>query len=297
MTRRSVCAIAVLLLAGFVSLAPAHTQESSDLETLLERLGRYLLAYEGDLSTVVASEHYEQREFAPIRGRRMMSGNPTEIVRERRLESDVAFLRLPDRTTWFGIRDVRTVDRKPVAPGPRRLVELMTHFGSGDTESEAAKIVAASAQYNLGTLRTINMPTTPLEVLHPDRHVQFIFALRGKDKIDGTETMKLGFEEFDVPTIIKGLDEAPLFTTGTAWVEPITGRLWRVALVIRPPREQRGLGVTDTTLRVDFMRHADLQMMVPKEMKEQFYVPRARGYGEARYSNYRRFSTGERLLP
>jgi hypothetical protein len=296
MTHRAAYATA-LLFVGAVRLGPIHAQDSDDLETLLERLGRYLLVYETELSAVVADEHYVQREFGYIRGRRLTSNNPTDVVRERRLESDVAFLRLPDRSTWFGVRDVKTVDRKPVASSPVRLVELMKQLGRVDIESDAAKIVVASAQHNLGTIRTINMPTTPLEVLHPDHHVQFIFKLRGRDRIDGVDTVKLGFEEFDVPTLIKGADEAPLFIVGTAWAEPASGRLWRVELVIRPPKEQRGFNMPDSTLRVDFMRHSELQMMVPKEMKEQFYVPRGRGYGEARYSNFRRFSTGARIVP
>jgi hypothetical protein len=273
-------------------------QSAGDMDIVLDRLGRYLIQYEAALTTVVADEHYVQREFRPPpRGRRTAGLNPGEAVNERTLDSDVAFLRLPGGATWFGVRDVRTVNRKPVTTSQQRLVELMKRLGRDDFENEAAKIVAGSAQYNLGMLRTINMPTTVLEVLHPDHHVQFIFRIRGKDTVDGTATTKLEFEEFDVPTLINGVDGTALFIKGTAWVESANGRLWRVELTVKPGKANRLVEGVENTLRVDFMHHAELDMLVPKEMREEFFVPRGRGTGRARYSNFRRFTTAARIVP
>ena len=90
--------------------------------------------------------------------------------------------------------------------------------------------------------------------------------------------------------MINSVDGEPLFIRGTAWVEPENGRLWRVQLAIKPKQVAGmppGLG---NSLRVDFMHHAALDVMVPKELSEEFFILGGRGNGRARYSNFRRFT-------
>ena len=286
-----------IAVVGMLSLA--RGQESEQLDTVLGRLGLYLLAYEGELSTVVASERYDQQEFRLMRGRmRNSTFTNTELVRARKLESDVAFLRLPGGASWMGVRDVRTVDGKPVTTDPSRLLALVKRFGRDYSDVEvAARIIAASSVHNLGGLRTINMPTTPLELLHPDHHVQYVFKLRGTDKIDGVMTSRLEFEEFDEPTIVGNPEGDPLFIHGTAWVETENGRLRRAQIAVRPKLDPRLPRNLETRLRVDYTFNAELKMLVPKEMSEEFFVFGGRGVGRAKYSNYRRFTTTGRIVP
>jgi hypothetical protein len=40
-----------------------------------------------------------------------------------------------------------------------------------------------------------------------------------------------------------------------------------------------------------------LGLLVPVLMREEFHVPRGRGVGVARYSNFRRFETSGRIVP
>jgi hypothetical protein len=291
-------AVAVSLLA-----APAAQPEADELELLLNRLGNYLLAYETALTTVIASERYEQQELRSPR-RRATLATLVEVARQRTLQSDVAFLRLPDGSSWLGVRDVREVNGRAVVNDEKRLAALVrelrgNRLAAGDERwlDDAARIVAASALYNLGTARTINMPTTPLAVLHPDHHVQFIFKLHGRDKIGGVMTSRIDFEEFDVPTLVNTPDGDPLFIHGSAWIEPANGRLWRAQLQVRPGPDARVRPTLDNGLRVDFAYNAELQMLVPKEMTEEFYVIGGRGVGKAKYSNYRRFTTSARVVP
>jgi hypothetical protein len=279
-----------------VFVAAPRAQDAEDLDVLLAQLGRYLIAYELELSTVIAMERYDQQEIRVAymsRGQRL----PVERSTTRRLESDIAFLRLPGGASWFGVRDVRMVDKKPVTAGEGQLSEILTRLARTGATAEASKIVAASAAYNLGALRTINMPTTLLEILHPAHHVQLAFKLGGKDKIDGVSTTKITFNEFDVPTIINGSDDEPLFIQGTAWVEPGNGRLWRAEMALRRKTGVRGRDLIVNRLRVDFTPHAELKIMVPKEMTEAFFVAGGRGVGRARYSGYRRFTTTARIIP
>jgi hypothetical protein len=286
-------ALMLVALLTIQSTTAPPAQDSNDLDVLLNQLGRYLIEYEGQLSTVIAVEHYDQEEIRVLRQQRV----PIERASGRKLVSDIAFVRLPGGASWFGVRDVRTVNTKPVTVGGGRLAEIMSRLARTGAIEEAAKIVAASAEYNLGALRTINMPTTPLEILHPDHHVQFAFKLGGKDKIDGVSTTKIVFEEFDVPTIINSTDGEPLFIRGTAWVEPGSGRLWRAEMLLRRETGVRGRDLIVNRLRVDFTLHPELNMMVPKQMTEAFFVAGGRGEGRAKYSGYRRFTTTARIIP
>ena len=284
-------AVVVFLLSG------VSGQESDPLDLVLNRLGLYLLQYEGELSTVVASERYEQQEIRPVRRAGRTATTVAENVRSRKLESDVAFLRLPGGASWLGVRDVLAVDGKPVTTDPTRLLALVKGFGRESDLDEAARITAASAAHNLGGVRTINMPTTPLELLHPDHHVQYLFRLRGTDRIDGVTTTRLEFEEFDEPTIIGNPEGDPLFIRGTAWVELESGRLWRAQFVVRPKSSRALPRNFEARLRVDYRLHAELKMLVPKQMSEEFFVIGGRGVGQAKYSNFRRFSTAGRIVP
>jgi hypothetical protein len=282
----------ILTMAVLAATVAPTAQEIGDLDLLLDKLGQYLIAYESQLTTVVASESYEQAEYRPL-GR-----TAVQVQRRRKLQSDVAFLRLPGGSLWFGVREVLRVDGKVVRSNEAQLQALLKRLDSGALE-EAARIVAESAQHNLGGVRTVNMPTTPLEILHPDHHVQFVFKLRGTSKIGGIQTRRLDFEEFDVPTLISGTNGDPIFITGSAWIEPDSGTLWRVELTMKPelPPDLRLRRLTNNTLRVDFMRHAELKMMVPKEMQEVFWIPGGRGEGRALYSNFRQFATSARIVP
>jgi hypothetical protein len=270
-------------------------QTIGELDLLLERLGQYLLAYESQLTTVVANERYDQSQMTPMGRSRSM------ISQSRRLESQIAFLRLPNEAIWYGVRDVQRVDGVRVDEGVKtQLLEELLQRLDGGSMIEAAKIVAKSAQYNLGGPRTVNMPTTPLAVLHPDNHVRFVFKVNGKAKIQGRQTTRLDFEEFDEPTLVAGTEDIPVFIVGSAWIEPESGVLWRVELTLKPQptdpdvRVSRG---TENRLRVDYTELPALKMMVPKEMWEVFWVPGGRGEGHARYSNFRQFASPAPIVP
>ena len=106
-------AVCIPLAAGLVA------QEIGEVDVLLGRLSQYLESYESELRTVIAEEHYEQSEYRPLNRTNL------ELLRRRTTISDIAFLRLPDGSAWFGVRDVRTVDGKPVAANQSRLGELL----------------------------------------------------------------------------------------------------------------------------------------------------------------------------
>ena len=282
------------LISAFaaIGLTSGRAQEVPLLDLLVERLGVYLVEYERALGTIVAEESYVQQEW---RGR---SGPGTGFSNgERRLESEVGFLRLPGAGEWFGIRDVRRVNGRPVKGTGVTLTELFKKVDD-DFVERAVAIVVASSEHNLGGRRTINMPVVPLEALGAQNHPRLIFRLKGTDRIRGTRTQRLDFEEFDEPTIVHDVEGRSMWSRGSAWVEPETGRLWRAELKVGPdrPGEYRRL-VLESTVRVEFAWDETLKMLVPISMNEEFWIPRGRGTGRARYSNFRRFETTGRLRP
>jgi hypothetical protein len=283
----------IAVLVACVLARPAAQQDIGELDLLLEKLGRYLDAYEGQLAGVVADERYEQQQITVFRRNRVV----TENVEDRKLDCEMTFLLGPDEPRWAGVRDVRRVDGHPVHSQAMRLDDLVQSRDQRRRAEDAAKIVGASSAHNLGGARTINLPTTPLEILRIDQHPRFIFKLRGRDKIDGTATAKLDFEEFDEPTLINSMDGVPLFIRGTAWVQPENGRLWRVQLRVRPKVRAGQPPSLDNRLRVDFAPYPAWDVMLPKEMIEDFVVLSGRGSGRARYSNFRRYTSAAAKNP
>jgi hypothetical protein len=80
----------------------------------------------------------------------------------------------------------------------------------------------------------------------------------------------LEFNEIAWSTIIRSPDaEHDMVSRGSVHVEPETGRLWK----------------------------GDVRVLVPKQMREEFSVGFATGYGEAVSRNFRRFTTAAGILP
>jgi hypothetical protein len=283
MSPRRLATIAVV--PALVLARPAAQQEIGELDLLLDKLGRYLESYEAQLAGVVADERYEQQQILVSRRNRTVAEN----VIDRKLEGEITFLLGSDEPRWIGVRDVRRVDGRAVRSSAMRLDDLVQSRDQRRRAEEVTKIVIASGEHNLGGMRTINLPTTALEILRVDQHPRFIFKVHGRDKIDGTTTTRLDFEEFDEPTLINSQDGTPLFIRGTAWVEPSNGRLWRAQLQVRP-KLAAGQPPLGNRLRIDFAPYPAWDIMLPKELTEEFFIFGGRGNGHARYSNFRRYT-------
>lgn len=151
-------------------------QPSPSIETILERLHASLIDYEPKLSELIADEALTQ-------------SGPTPPMRSearpqrRRLTSDVAFPRLPGDGPWVGYRHVREVDGRPL-PGQsqERLQTLLA--GGQDEQQRAIDLAHESARFNLGSQRTTNMPTPPLELLHPRHCHRFNFQMGDLQRLD-----------------------------------------------------------------------------------------------------------------
>lgn len=277
-------------LAGRPSGAHGPAVQEPTLDDLVDRLGRYLIDYESVLSHFVADEEYEQSERP---GPGTAAGRPTA----RRLHSTVAFLRLPEDGAWFGVREVQRVDGRAVEGRTGALLALLRQPGA-DGVARARAIVEASARHNLSPGRTINMPTVPLELLSARHRSRLRFRLRGDERLAGRVTYRLAFEERTRPTLVRDPGQGDMWSRGSAWIEAESGRLWRAELIVSPDTLTGARRAElESRVRVDFRLDTASDTVVPSVLEEEFWVPRSRGHGRARYTNYRRFTTGARIVP
>ena len=275
----------LLLIALAVSL------QTDDGGAIRDRLDKYLLEYEPQLSTLVADELFSQRD-APSR-EAVVNGAPDSM--HRRILSEVACISLPGKAGWLGFRRVLRVNNKEVKDKGTPLATLLSDGGSDDLD-QARLLLSDSASTNLGMPRTTNLPNLPLEFLHPRNRHRMHHRVDGREKIRGVETTRMVFEEHSTPTIIQRPEGGDMSSQVTAWIETATGRLIRAEVKTRDAR----IGVLpfDNRILVDFRADQKLGLLVPYEMQEDFFAGRFReGTGTARYSNYRQFKTAARIVP
>ena len=265
--------------------------QADDGDAIRDRLDKYLFDYEPQLSSVVAEERMTQRDGAS----RFANSQTAEPTKNREIVSEVAFIGLPGNAGWLGFRRVVKVNGKALADAGPSLSVLLTD-GATDDYDQARLLLTESARHNLGGARTTNLPNLPLEFLHPRNRHRLHHRLDGMEKVRGVNAARMVFEEHSTPTIIQRPEGGDMQSLITAWVEPGTGRLLRAQVKTRDAR----IGVLpfDQLIAVEFRVDEKLGMLVPFEMKEDFFAGRFReGTGTAKYSNYRQFRTAARLVP
>ncbi len=98
-------------LACLLGLAIGLSAQTDDAGAIRDRLDKYLLDYEPQLSALVAEELLIQRD-APGPGAAV---NAAPDTKHRRLTSEVAFIGLPGDAGWLGFRRVVMVNGKTIA--------------------------------------------------------------------------------------------------------------------------------------------------------------------------------------
>jgi hypothetical protein len=274
-----------LFAAAFLTSSSISAQSPPTLDQLLDRMGAYLAEYESQLSSVVADERFEQNVYAGAGSR----------AQGTTLESEVAFIRLPGGAEWLGFRDVKRVNFKAVKQSGPSITDVLTSAAGDMTKARA--IANASAKHNLGLPRTINVPTAPLDIIHPAHRAAHRYELTGDESVRGTRTMVVAFTEVTRPTLVREPDGDYLVSSGRIWIDPESGSVRRVEWVYQAEKRY-ARAPAPPRLRVDFERHPQLGFMVPRAMTEVFSTTsRTRGEGWATYRNFRRFGTSARIVP
>ena len=280
--------LAAAALLGLLVLAQGKKATAEDIR---DRLNAYLTTYEPRLSELISDELMVQQN---VRGSRSAGGG-IGAPEFRTLKSEVAFIALPGDAGWMGFRRVLKVGSDDVDDALGSLNTVLAG-GAGDDYARARNMLSQSARFNLGTPRTINLPNLPLEVLHPRHAPRFSIRLAGEERVRGKRTIKLVLVENVAPTIIRSFDNHDMRSIVSAFVEAESGRLWRAEVITRDPGPTKF--AFDHVISVEFMEHRALGLLVPATMHEVFFAGQNRNaFGDATYSNYRRFQTSARIVP
>ena len=278
-------------LATSLAVQPPRTS----LEDVLTRAGTYAVDYGLALTSVIAEETYTQR----LVWRRGQSA-----LQERRLRSEIAFVRLIDSTEWLAFRNVLTVDDVAVPDSDGRL-ERLFQDSRRSLLAQARSIAGESARHNIGPItREINVPTTALHFVHPAHRSNCRFDKESEEEVDGERVWIVRFKERDRGGLISRGDGRNLPAEGRLWIAPADGRVVRSELVVKD--FVRGSGDSKAVIHVTWRRDEPLDLWVPVEMREHYEgpwsamsSPRQRERydieGVATYSNYRRFSVDFRI--
>lgn len=282
-------ALLIVSLASFVPTGGAQDLDSAarrNVADITRRLRTYLVDYEAQLGALVAEERFEQ-SIRTVSGDRLASGT----LRDRRvLVSEIGFLRLPGDGAWLAHRSVQSVNGRPVRTGAPDLRNLYASTGN-DQAALARQIAEENARHNIGHPRTMNVPTLPLELLHPRHESVYAVSVDGVERRGGPEIWRLDFHEGATGSIVAHDQHRFARTLVRAWIEAATGALMRAEVTLIPPAPARANHV----VLVEFEPDPQLGLRVPTRLRETFWASGS-GEGRATYRNYRRFETGARIV-
>ena len=275
-TRGPKLAILIILTCGFADSAPAQT--AVPIETVLARASEYVAQYESELGNLIGAEEYVQSSVLMD-----LSVPPRILKREqRRTTSDFLIIQVGEE--WAALRKVNRVDGNKVK-------ESEPSFDQAFDASPAANaklldnFKQESTQYNLGNVhRDINLPTFALHVLRKKEISRFVFDRAGTAKVGGVQTWKIRFREMAAPTLVVTAKNEPLYSKGTLWIEPDTGRVLQTEFEVENPSPR-----VDGYIAVEYSAGKNVKVLVPSSMVERYESTYNKVECRADYMNFRPF--------
>ena len=269
-----------ILLVLMLVLPPAQQPNSTELENVLKRAAEYVAQYEAELGNLIGSEEYVQNATW------LDTNRPPRVSKrtQRRTSSD--FLIIQVGPEWAALRKVNRVDGSKA----KQIEPAFEDAFDTSPQANAKRLLAMKAestQHNLGDIRRdINLPTFGLKVLRKSEITRFSFEKTGDRKFDGINTWAVRFRERTGRSLVVGGNEEALYSTGTLWIEPETGRVFQTEFMVENPYAQSTIkGRTVVT----YTQGKKVQMLVPGLMVEQYESQYNNVECRADYSNFRPF--------
>ena len=191
---------------------------------------------------------------------------------------------------WLVFRDVVEANGKPVRDRRDRLAALCEQRSPDLVEAQ--RITTESARYNIGAVkRTFNLPTATLFFFHPANLSRFKFHDRGRERIDGVDTVAIEFRETGKPTLIMTSNHQDMPSSGVLWIDPADGTVVKTELALSGYAGPRSY----VRVQVTFHRDSNVEMWIPSVMEESYGLGSSSLQGRATYSDARRFTTATRI--
>jgi hypothetical protein len=248
-------------------LAPRGAAQDNKADVLLARAGAYVAQFVHQFSNVVAEETLVQETTIPRR--------------KRTMRSDFLLVRYPGDTLWQAFRDVAEVDGKPVRDKEERLTKLFLEPASSALR-RAADLQNAGARYNLLDIGTLNNPLLVMAFLQDFYRPRFRFTLAGLDRKLGPTVRTVQFQEWKIPSLVKGNSNQDILTRGLVWIEEDTGRVVKTELKVGG----RAAPISVVTL---YTFDQEIGISVPVEMRDWYPDGTGEIRGMATYGRFRRF--------
>lgn len=270
-----VAAFLVLRLPWLAANAAAVQQPTDDL---VAQGSAYVVAYQRQLTYLLANEDYEQE--------RLDSDHRRTTQRKMRGELFLTWA----GTEWTAVHDFAEVDGQPVADRQ----DLQTLLSGASVSSVARRLKDYNSRFNIGgVIRNFSEPTLALQVLEPRHAPRFAFSVRQRSREGSTAIATLGFEERNGPTLIIGRDGHPIYSSGEFTLEAGSGRIRRVQLIYAD-------GPLSGELTTIFQLDARIGLWLPTQFRERYIANRGGRQSEtitgvALYSNYHRFEATSRI--
>jgi len=272
-----------VILAGFLSLVvPSQPQNSSDIAAVVQRATEYVTRYEEELGNLIGSEEYIQN--STWYGKDGLGNSRVAKRMRARLSSD--FLIVQVGPEWSAVRKVNRLDGIKIKEIEPSLEEAFDNSPDANYK-RLLRMKADSTQYNIGdVIREINLPTFALRVLRKSQVWRFAFERAGSSKVEGVQTWAVRFHEQTEPTLVVGLNDRALYSSGTLWIEPETGRVLRTEFTVdNPYAASRVKG----RITVRYADGKNLKMLLPSLMDELYESEFNNVDCQAFYSNFRPF--------
>jgi hypothetical protein len=271
------------ILAALLSLATLfQPQGSLDLTAVLQRATEYVTRYEAELGNLIGSEEYVQNS-AWLENTRF--GYPRVGKRsQRRISSD--FLIVQVGPEWAALRKVNRVDGVKVKETEPSFEDAFDNSPEANS-TRLLVMKAESTGYNIGDIiREINLPTFALKVLRQSEVSRFAFERAGSSKIEGIQTWAIRFREQTRPTLVVGGKDEPLYSSGTLWIDPETGRVLRTEFMVENPYTPSRI---KGAINVRYSEGKNVKMLVPNLMDEHYESEFNTVDCRAFYTNFRPF--------
>ena len=267
-------AAAIGLRAGAQTSSAERPQE---LQPLLASAADYLDRYEHQFSAVMSDEVYDMISV------QQRSGWATQ----EELRSDLVLLTV-EKGEWVQFRDVYQVNGQPVRDHDRRLLTLLEKL-STDQMVRVRQIDAENARYNIGVVRSINIPTLALGYVTRANQPRSSFSVAGHETNGAATTVEVSFRETVKPSRIQS-GNRDVITTGRFWIRASSGEVLKTEL-----KCEDDTGLT-STIDVAYAPEPRLQMLVPVRMDEAYLKSDETDRGHATYSNFRQFSVDTKSI-
>jgi len=284
------------------------------LYSVLEKAGIYARQYHRVCRDWIAEERMTQKEF----------DSEGRLKQQRRFVSDYFFVSLPsDPSEVVEVREIRTIDGKPIRHRGRGIRELLAQKTSGG--EEFYQLAQESNRLNLGRRRHSNLVNIGLSFLmagHQD-DIAYELAVVTIEGAEHSRTAILRFREQTDRTTLHASTphgQDPLFSSGEIWL------LLPMASVLKVDfsfRQQEGKQYFLAGRYVSEYQPGPDGFLLPGRFREYIYdtsaadfvspttndptknqqsvtAPVSKGIkleSEATYVNYRRFSAEVKLLP